>query len=220
MLTRSFRGLKFSALATCIMLAVAGCSDDTEPNLPPPGAGAAAAGPGPEPPLDTKNGTPTIKQIMGRLTKGPNSLTPVIGKALEAETPDWSTIQPQTDEYARLAAALGQNKPRRGSPESWAKLTAAFSESASASTRPSRPKTAMARRTPTASSPARAWSAIASTGWGPAWEKWAGRHRGHLEKTPRSAHGQGRAEAGHTFQADVRLESLIYNDVGHRVRSA
>ena len=132
MLTRSFRGLKFSALATCIMLAVAGCSDDTEPNLPPPGAGAAAAGPGPEPPLDTKNGTPTIKQIMGRLTKGPNSLTPVIGKALEAETPDWSTIQPQTDEYARLAAALGQNKPRRGSPESWAKLTAAFSESASA----------------------------------------------------------------------------------------
>jgi hypothetical protein len=69
---------------------------------------------------------------MGKLTKGPNSLTPVIGKALEAEAPDWSTIQPQTDEYARLAAAMVKNTPRKGSPESWAKLSAVFGESADA----------------------------------------------------------------------------------------
>jgi hypothetical protein len=69
---------------------------------------------------------------MGRLTKGPNSLTPVIGKALEAESPDWGAIQPQTDEYARLAAAMVKNTPRKGSPESWAKLSTAFSESADA----------------------------------------------------------------------------------------
>jgi hypothetical protein len=92
----------------------------------------ASAGPGPEPPIDTKSGTPTIKQIMARLTKGPNSLTPVIGKALEAEAPDWSAIQPQTDEYARLAAALVKNTPRKGSAESWAQLSAAFGESADA----------------------------------------------------------------------------------------
>jgi hypothetical protein len=67
---------------------------------------------------------------MGRLTKGPNSLTPLIGKALEAEAPDWTAIQPQTDEYARLAAALAKNTPRKGSPESWTKLSAAFGESA------------------------------------------------------------------------------------------
>jgi hypothetical protein len=92
----------------------------------------AGAGPGPEPPIDLKSGTPTTKQIMGRLTKGPNSLTPVIGKALEAETPDWNTIQPQTEEYARLAAAMAKNTPRKGSPESWATLSAAFGESAAA----------------------------------------------------------------------------------------
>lgn len=92
-----------------------------------PGAGF----PDPDPPEAT-GGTPTIRQIMGKLTKGPNSLTPVIGKELEADAPDWNTIQPQTDDYARLAAALAQNKPRKGSPESWATLSAAFGESANA----------------------------------------------------------------------------------------
>jgi hypothetical protein len=132
MLTRTFLGLKISPLVTCVLLAVAGRAEDTEPNAPPPGPGAGANRPGPEPPVDTTTGTPTIRQIMGKLTKGPNSLTPVIGKELEADAPDWNTIQPQTDEYARLAAALAQNTPRKWSPESWAKLSAAFSESAGA----------------------------------------------------------------------------------------
>jgi hypothetical protein len=92
----------------------------------------AAANPGPEPPIDLSKGTPTVRQIMVRLTKGPSSLKEVIGKALDAETPDWNTIQPQTDEFARLAAALSKQTPRKGSPESWAKLSAAFGESAAA----------------------------------------------------------------------------------------
>jgi len=132
MLPRSFFGLKISVLVTCVLLAAAGCSDEAEPNAPASGPGFPVAGPGPEPPLDTASGTPTIRQIMGRLTKGPNSLTPVIGKALEPEAPDWNAIQPQTDEYARLAAELAKNTPRKGSPESWAKLSATFSESADA----------------------------------------------------------------------------------------
>jgi hypothetical protein len=136
MLTRSFLALKVAPLVTCVLLTTAGCTDQTEPNLPPLGPGAAAAGPGPgpgpEPPIDLSKGTPTIRQIMGRLTKGPNSLTPVIGKELEAEAPDWNTIQPQTEEYARLAAAMEKSAPRKGSPESWAKLSATYSESARA----------------------------------------------------------------------------------------
>jgi hypothetical protein len=132
--TRSFPRLKLAPLVTIVLLAAAGCSDDSEPNLPPGALGprGAGRGPGPEPPIDTKSGTPTIRQIMGRLTKGPNSLTPVIGKELEADSPDWNTIQPQTEEYARLAAALVKNTPRKGSPESWAKLSADFRESAAA----------------------------------------------------------------------------------------
>jgi hypothetical protein len=130
--TRSLLGLKISTLLLAALLGSSGCSEQTEPNLPPPGPGQAADRPGPESPLDLTSGTPTVKQIMTRLTKGPNSLTPVLGKALEAEAPDWSTIQPQTDEYARLAAAMAKNTPRKGSPESWATLSAAFSASADA----------------------------------------------------------------------------------------
>jgi hypothetical protein len=130
---RSLLGLTLSSIVTCGLLMAAGCSGDAEPNLPPPaGPGPAGAGPGPEPPIDAASGTPNIRQIMGRLTKGPASLTPTIGKALEADTPDWNTIQPQTEEYARLAAALPKNTPKKGSPESWAKLSAAFSDMASA----------------------------------------------------------------------------------------
>ncbi len=132
MLIRSLLGLKIAPLVTCVLLAAAGCTGEAEPNAPPPGLGPAAGFPDPDPPAETTGGTPTIKQIMSKLTKGPNSLTPVIGKELEADAPDWNTIQPQTDEYARLAAALAQNKPRKGSPESWATLSAAFGESAKA----------------------------------------------------------------------------------------
>jgi hypothetical protein len=69
---------------------------------------------------------------MGKLTKGPNSLTPVIGKELEADPPAWDTIQPQTKEYARLAAAMGKNDPPKGTKESWTKLSAVFADSAAA----------------------------------------------------------------------------------------
>ncbi len=128
--TRSFPGLKIAPLVTCVLLAVAGCTGETGPNAPPPGPGPAAGFLDPDPPAETTGGTPTIKQIMSKLTKGPNSLTLVIGKELEADAPDWNTIQPQTDEFARLAAALAQNKPRKGSLESWTELSAAFGESA------------------------------------------------------------------------------------------
>jgi hypothetical protein len=76
--------------------------------------------------------SPTVKQIMGKLTRGPGSLTPIIGRALEADPPAWESIRPQTEEYARLAAAMGKNDPPRGGKESWSTLTSAFASSAKA----------------------------------------------------------------------------------------
>ena len=67
---------------------------------------------------------------MVKLTKGPNSLTPVIGKGLNEAQPPWETLQPQTKEYAQLASEMGKYDPPRGSKESWAKQTSAYAEMA------------------------------------------------------------------------------------------
>jgi len=64
--------------------------------------------------------------------RGPGALTPAIGKALDADPPAWDTITPQTQEYARLAAAMSKNDPPRGSKDSWANLTKAFAATAEA----------------------------------------------------------------------------------------
>ncbi|HEV3164070.1 MAG TPA: hypothetical protein VGZ22_08565 [Isosphaeraceae bacterium] len=75
---------------------------------------------------------PTVKEIMGKLTKGPMSLTPVIGKELQTAEPPWDTIQPQTQEFAKLAKSMGENNPPKGAKESWSKQTLAFAEAAAA----------------------------------------------------------------------------------------
>ena len=74
----------------------------------------------------------TAKQIMGRLNKGPNALTPMLGKELRAGTPDWSEIQSQTKEYVKLATELGQAEPPKGDAGSWAKLTKEYAQAAQA----------------------------------------------------------------------------------------
>jgi hypothetical protein len=124
MLTRLlYKSMAYPTLVVGVLLAAGGCggeADNGGPGGPDPGAS--------EPLGDS----PTIKQVMIKLTKGPNSLTPVIGKALEADPPAWETIQPQTKEYARLAAAMGKNEPRKGDKESWTKLSTAFADTAAA----------------------------------------------------------------------------------------
>jgi hypothetical protein len=75
--------------------------------------------------------SPSIKEIMGKLTKGPKSLTPVIGEALEAENPPWESLQQQTKEFVQLASAMGKNTPPKGHNASWEKLTSAYAEWAS-----------------------------------------------------------------------------------------
>jgi hypothetical protein len=134
-MSRAFR----VALTFPILLAVGGCGKntneartDTRPPgvagapVPPPGEPAEAA-----PIPDVTEGTgasPSIKEIMTKLTKGPNSLTAVIGKELEADQPPLETLQPQTKEFAQLAAAMGENEPPKGHKASWEKLTSAYAE--------------------------------------------------------------------------------------------
>ena len=118
-----------------VVLSCGGCGESNQAPqavpvaTPPAGAPAAVA-----PAADAASGdgsSPTIKAIMVKLTKGPNSLTPLLGKELKADEPPWETIQGQTKEFAQLAAAMGKNTPPKGHMESWEKLTSAYAEWAS-----------------------------------------------------------------------------------------
>jgi cytochrome c556 len=65
--------------------------------------------------------------------RGPQALSRLLDAELKQGPPRWETIQAQTKEYADLAAALGKSgQPRKGAPESWAKLTASYAELAAA----------------------------------------------------------------------------------------
>jgi hypothetical protein len=75
-------------------------------------------------------GEPSVKDIMIKIGKGPNALTPAIGQALQSPSPAWDTLQGQATDYAQQAAALGRNAPPRGSKESWTELTTAFIDAA------------------------------------------------------------------------------------------
>jgi hypothetical protein len=115
-----------------MLIVLIGCRKSADPGQVSQGpAGGPRGGfqPGGPP---SGGGDSKIKQIMGTLTKGPNSLTSVIGRELEASPPAWETIQPQASEYARLAGQMGQLDPPKGSKESWAKLTSAYAGSAAA----------------------------------------------------------------------------------------
>ena len=79
---------------------------------------------------DTK--APTVKQVMGKLTKGPNSLTATLGKDLQDDAPAWDDIQKDTKEFVKFADALGKNDPPKGEKDSWQKLTKAYAENAKA----------------------------------------------------------------------------------------
>jgi len=137
---KSIRGaLMLSALLGGV-LATWGCGGvNPRPSNQVPPAGDPPGGPprgfpprGPTGEVPGGGGGSRIKQIMGTLSRGPNTLTPMIQKELQADPPDWDAIQPQAAEYAKLTAEMGKFDPPKGSKESWAKLTAAYAESAEA----------------------------------------------------------------------------------------
>jgi hypothetical protein len=74
---------------------------------------------------------PTIKEIMARLNK-PGGLYPTVSRELKSDNVDWNELRQQAGSFAKLAAALGGNTPPTGEPESWARLTKAYADSARA----------------------------------------------------------------------------------------
>jgi hypothetical protein len=77
-------------------------------------------------------GALTVKDIMGKLNKGPNALTITLKRALQKDNPDWADIQEQAKEYAELAGALGKAEPPMGDKASWDKLTKDYADTARA----------------------------------------------------------------------------------------
>src|SRR5262249_524158 len=76
--------------------------------------------------------TPTVKEIMTHLHRGPDCLRARISKALKADEPDWDALHKDTRAFARLAENLAKNEAPRGAKESWEKLTEEFSSQAKA----------------------------------------------------------------------------------------
>lgn len=121
-MTRSLRGAWLLSIVPTVLPFLVGCREGDGPHQ----ANQSPTNPAPGGPVQP----PGIRQIMGKLAKGPNSLTPVLGKELKEAEPPWETIQGQAKEYARLAADLATFDPPKGSKESWAKLTADYAGSA------------------------------------------------------------------------------------------
>src|SRR5207302_9779207 len=74
----------------------------------------------------------TTKEIMGKLNKGPKSLTPLLRKELQAAQPPWDEIQNQAREYVTLTTDLCKTEPSKGEADSWAKFTKQYAEAAQA----------------------------------------------------------------------------------------
>ncbi len=137
-MTRLVRGVCLLALCVAVLAPSGGCDGTSnEPNAPPelrnaPGpvaenpGGPGMAGPAPGGPAGKGGPMRETRRIMARLNQGPGGLQNVIGSELKTEKPPWETIQPQTKEYAQLAADLGKHEPPKGSKESWAKLAAEY----------------------------------------------------------------------------------------------
>ncbi len=127
--------LCLSGLAAGLLSSAIGCADDEGgaaaggPGAPV-GGGPAMGGPPGAGPAGKGGRNATLERIMSTLAKGPNSMTPVLGKDLAVDKPDWDVIQGLTKEYARLAGQMGAETPPRGTPESWAKLTGEFAAAA------------------------------------------------------------------------------------------
>lgn len=130
-MTRSLRGAR-PLPALLVVLLAPGCGDTGGGAAP--GAAQAPAPPpgGPSGPGGGPGSNPAIKAAMVKLTKGPNSLTPVIGNELKETPPPWDKIQPQTKDYAETAASIVVETPTRGDKESWTRLATAYAESAAA----------------------------------------------------------------------------------------
>jgi hypothetical protein len=74
--------------------------------------------------------TPSIKEVMGKLNKGPDCIKSTLTKELKAERPNWDQVQKQTREYVAGTETLEKAMPKKGDKESWTKLTKSYHDSA------------------------------------------------------------------------------------------
>jgi hypothetical protein len=72
----------------------------------------------------------TVKDIMGKLHKGPNAPLGLLKKDLQAGNPDWPDIQKTTKDFVTLGTALTKLDPPKGDKTSWATLTKQYVETA------------------------------------------------------------------------------------------
>jgi hypothetical protein len=69
--------------------------------------------------------TPSIKDVMGKLYKGPNASMSKLKNELNATPPEWKQVQGRTKDFVTLAEALAKNEPRKGDKASFKKLQVA-----------------------------------------------------------------------------------------------
>jgi cytochrome c556 len=74
--------------------------------------------------------TPTIKEVMRKLHKGPGSALGKLKKDLAADSPDWTEIQARTKDFETYGAALPKNDPPQGEKEDWQKRADSYYENA------------------------------------------------------------------------------------------
>lgn len=72
--------------------------------------------------------TPTIKEIMGALTKGPNAALGQTKKALGSQPPDWKSAKTAAVALRSHAPAMAKNSPPRGDKAAYTKKAEAFSK--------------------------------------------------------------------------------------------
>jgi cytochrome c556 len=70
--------------------------------------------------------TPTIKEVMQKLHKGPNAALAKLKKDLAADSLDWKDIQAKTNEFETFGAALPKNDPPKGKIDDWKKLADSY----------------------------------------------------------------------------------------------
>jgi hypothetical protein len=67
---------------------------------------------------------------MRKIGGGPEGLLAVIEKGLKPETPEWAALRPVSQEQVNLTVNLYDNKPSRGTEDSWHELAGTYQQGA------------------------------------------------------------------------------------------
>jgi hypothetical protein len=119
-------------VALICSLSSCGPSDNEAGNGAPSinGAGSQAGGaPGPQGGGAAQpQGQRPIRQIMMKLSRGPNSLSSLLDKQLESEPVDWPTVETEAKDYVQSTMDLNKFDPPRGAKESWDQHTSEYAD--------------------------------------------------------------------------------------------